>query len=121
MLAGAATLFSALRGRGHDVNTRWEKRNIAEEIPVWKEELCTQCNHCVAALPTLKVQLREVSFSPQAMKRASQSAFAGREIPRYARPEICAAVAPGRLYRMVCVEVCPAKDRQKSTDQRRLT
>ncbi|EAB3846092.1 hypothetical protein D7T64_23635, partial [Salmonella enterica] len=24
--------------------TRWEKRNIAEEIPVWKEELCTQCN-----------------------------------------------------------------------------
>ncbi|KAA1346045.1 pyruvate:ferredoxin (flavodoxin) oxidoreductase, partial [Escherichia coli] len=29
--------------------TRWEKRNIAEAIPIWKEELCTQCNHCVAA------------------------------------------------------------------------
>jgi pyruvate-ferredoxin/flavodoxin oxidoreductase len=22
--------------------TRWEKRNIAEEIPIWKEALCTQ-------------------------------------------------------------------------------
>ncbi|MGU0015614.1 4Fe-4S binding protein [Escherichia coli] len=24
---------------------------LAEEIPIWKEELCTQCNHCVAACP----------------------------------------------------------------------
>lgn len=28
--------------------TRWEKRNIAEEIPIWKPDICTQCNHCVA-------------------------------------------------------------------------
>ncbi|UNB77924.1 hypothetical protein MJK71_13070 [Escherichia coli] len=34
--------------------TRWEKRNIAEEILIWKEvELCTQCKSPRCRLPTL--------------------------------------------------------------------
>jgi pyruvate-ferredoxin/flavodoxin oxidoreductase len=41
--------------------TRWEKRNIAEEIPIWKEELCTQCNHCVAACPHSAIRAKVVS------------------------------------------------------------
>ena len=32
--------------------TRWEKRNIAKEVPIWQADLCTQCNYCVAACPT---------------------------------------------------------------------
>ena len=50
MLAGLgdALPVSALPPDGTPMGTtRWEKRNIAEEIPIWKEELCTQCNHCV--------------------------------------------------------------------------
>jgi pyruvate-ferredoxin/flavodoxin oxidoreductase len=30
---------------------RWEKRNIAQEIPVWDEELCIQCGKCVLVCP----------------------------------------------------------------------
>jgi pyruvate-ferredoxin/flavodoxin oxidoreductase len=29
----------------------WEKRNIAQEIPVWDEALCIQCGKCVLVCP----------------------------------------------------------------------
>ena len=51
--------------------TRWEKRNIAEEIPIWKEELCTQCNHCVAACPHSAIRAKVVP--PEAMENAPAS------------------------------------------------
>ena len=31
--------------------TRWEKRNIADEIPVWDESICTQCGKCFLICP----------------------------------------------------------------------
>ena len=35
-----------------DVGTsKWEKRNIAQEIPIWDPDVCIQCNKCVQACP----------------------------------------------------------------------
>ena len=31
--------------------TKWEKRNIAQEVPVWDPELCIQCGKCVLVCP----------------------------------------------------------------------
>ena len=31
--------------------TKWEKRNIAEEIPVWDSETCIQCGECSMVCP----------------------------------------------------------------------
>ena len=31
--------------------SQWEKRNIAQMIPVWDEELCIQCGKCVHGVP----------------------------------------------------------------------
>lgn len=31
--------------------TKWEKRNIALEVPVWDKEICIQCNKCVIVCP----------------------------------------------------------------------
>ena len=31
--------------------SKWEKRNIAQMIPVWDEELCIQCGKCVMVCP----------------------------------------------------------------------
>ncbi len=92
--------------------TKWEKRNIAEEIPIWKEELCTQCNHCVAACPHSAIRAKVVS--PDAMENAPASLHSldvksrdmrGQKYVLQVAPEDCTGCN-------LCVEVCPAKDRQ---------
>lgn len=92
--------------------TRWEKRNIAEAIPIWKEELCTQCNHCVAACPHSAIRAKVVS--PEALDGAPESLHAldvksrdmrGQKYVLQVAPEDCTGCN-------LCVEVCPAKDRQ---------
>ena len=92
--------------------TRWEKRNIAEAIPIWKADLCTQCNHCVAACPHAAIRAKVVQ--PDAMENAPQSLQAldvkardmrGQKYVLQVAPEDCTGCN-------LCVEVCPAKDRQ---------
>lgn len=88
------------------------KRNIAEEIPIWKEELCTQCNHCVAACPHSAIRAKVVP--PEAMENAPASLHSldvksrdmrGQKYVLQVAPEDCTGCN-------LCVEVCPAKDRQ---------
>jgi pyruvate-ferredoxin/flavodoxin oxidoreductase len=38
--------------------TRWEKRNIAEVIPVWNEVSCIQCNKCVFVCPHAAIRAK---------------------------------------------------------------
>ncbi|WP_058910230.1 pyruvate:ferredoxin (flavodoxin) oxidoreductase [Entomohabitans teleogrylli] len=92
--------------------TRWEKRNIAEEIPVWKAPLCTQCNHCVAACPHAAIRAKVVA--PEAMADAPSALqsldvksrdMRGQKYVLQVAPEDCTGCN-------LCVEVCPAKDRQ---------
>ncbi|EOI3469205.1 pyruvate:ferredoxin (flavodoxin) oxidoreductase [Cronobacter turicensis] len=92
--------------------TQWEKRNIAEAIPIWKEELCTQCNHCVAACPHSAIRAKVVA--PEALADAPGSLAAldvksrdmrGQKYVLQVAPEDCTGCN-------LCVKVCPAKDRQ---------
>lgn len=92
--------------------TRWEKRNIAEEIPIWEAPLCTQCNHCVAACPHSAIRAKVVP--PEAMSGAPDGLqtldvkskdMRGQKYVLQVAPEDCTGCN-------LCVEVCPAKDRQ---------
>ncbi|HEV2354077.1 MAG TPA: pyruvate:ferredoxin (flavodoxin) oxidoreductase, partial [Puia sp.] len=38
--------------------TQWEKRNIAEAVPVWDTDLCTQCNKCVLICPHAAIRAK---------------------------------------------------------------
>ena len=38
--------------------TKWEKRNIADAVPVWDEALCTQCNKCVMICPHAAIRAK---------------------------------------------------------------
>ena len=38
-------------GTWPSATAQWEKRNIAQEIPVWNPETCIQCNKCVSVCP----------------------------------------------------------------------
>jgi pyruvate-ferredoxin/flavodoxin oxidoreductase len=97
--------------------TRWEKRNIALEIPVWEPDLCIQCNKCAIVCP--HATIRPKVFDPDLMKDAPETFkavdYKGKEFPgmKYAlqvAPEDCTGCT-------LCVEVCPAKD--KSNPKRR--
>jgi pyruvate-ferredoxin/flavodoxin oxidoreductase len=92
--------------------TQWEKRNIAEEVPIWKPDLCTQCNHCVAACPHSAIRAKVVQ--PDAMENAPAALqsldvksrdMRGQKYVLQVAPEDCTGCN-------LCVEVCPAKDRQ---------
>lgn len=92
--------------------TQWEKRNIAEDIPIWQPDLCTQCNHCVAACPHSAIRAKVVQ--PEAMEHAPASLqsldvkardMRGQKYVLQVAPEDCTGCN-------LCVEVCPAKDRQ---------
>ncbi|WP_226068355.1 pyruvate:ferredoxin (flavodoxin) oxidoreductase [Dickeya zeae] len=92
--------------------TRWEKRNIAEAIPLWKPELCTQCNHCVAACPHSAIRAKVVPAEAMADAPASLQSLdvkardmRGQKYVLQVAPEDCTGCN-------LCVEVCPAKDRQ---------
>ncbi|NKI76312.1 pyruvate:ferredoxin (flavodoxin) oxidoreductase [Dickeya sp. CFBP 2040] len=92
--------------------TQWEKRNIAEEIPLWKPELCTQCNHCVAACPHSAIRAKVVpadamADAPTSLQSLEVKArdMRGQKYVLQVAPEDCTGCN-------LCVEVCPAKDRQ---------
>ncbi len=91
--------------------TRWEKRNLAAEIPVWDPAICIQCNKCVLACP--HAAIRAKLYPPAALAGApttfKSTEFRSRELPgvRYSlqvAPEDCTGCS-------LCVEFCPAKDK----------
>lgn len=92
--------------------TRWEKRNIAEMIPIWKPSLCTQCNYCVAACPHAAIRAKVAApaafgDAPETLQRLPVKArdMKGLDYVLQVAPEDCTGCN-------LCYEVCPAKDRE---------
>ncbi|TVR50545.1 MAG: pyruvate:ferredoxin (flavodoxin) oxidoreductase [Puniceicoccaceae bacterium] len=91
--------------------TRWEKRNLADEIPVWDPDVCIQCNKCVLVCP--HAAIRAKYYEPRCLEQAPETFqstdFRSREQPglRYTlqvAPEDCTGCT-------LCVQVCPAKNK----------
>jgi pyruvate-ferredoxin/flavodoxin oxidoreductase len=92
---------------------RWEKRNIAQQIPVWDEQLCIQCGKCVLVCPHSVIRGKVydsslLSKAPAEFKSA-QPRWREFESLRYTlqvSPEDCTGCR-------LCVEVCPAKSKSE--------
>jgi pyruvate-ferredoxin/flavodoxin oxidoreductase len=92
--------------------SRWEKRSIAAEIPVWDPAICIQCNKCVMVCP--HAAIRAKVYAPEALKGApdtfksshyrAHDAFEGSDYTLQVAPEDCTGCS-------LCVVVCPAKDK----------
>ena len=92
--------------------TRYEKRNIALELPKWEEDLCIQCGKCPLVCP--HAAIRAKVFPADALERAPegfQSAkLKGKDFPADYR--VSYQVAPDDCTGCgLCVEVCP-RDRK---------
>ncbi len=95
--------------------SQWEKRNIAQFIPVWDEKLCIQCGKCVMVCP--HAVIRSKVYSPDLAEKApatlkwAKPKWKAMEQERYTlqvAPEDCTGCA-------VCVEVCPVKSKSDAS------
>jgi pyruvate-ferredoxin/flavodoxin oxidoreductase len=91
--------------------TRWEKRNIALEIPVWEASLCIQCGKCSLHCPhaTIRTKIYDPDLLKDAPTTFKSSGAKGKENAGHAwtvqvAPEDCTGCG-------VCVEICPGKDK----------
>ena len=115
-----------IAGRGNDLTvsqlpvdgsyplatSRWEKRNLAQEIPVWDEALCIHCGKCPFVCPHSVI--RSKVFDPAALTDAPTTfkhvPVRGKGFPEgwhisyQISPEDCTGCG-------LCVEICPAKDK----------
>jgi pyruvate-ferredoxin/flavodoxin oxidoreductase len=92
---------------------RWEKRNIALEMPVWEPDLCIQCGKCVMVCP--HAVIRQKVFDPSELEGAPATflsmdahykEFPGMKYTLQVSPEDCTGCS-------LCVDACPVKDKRQ--------
>ncbi|MDX2081176.1 MAG: pyruvate:ferredoxin (flavodoxin) oxidoreductase [Terrimicrobiaceae bacterium] len=95
--------------------SRWEKRNLAQEIPVWDAALCIQCNKCVLVCPHAAIRAKH--YPEEALNGAPESfqsaPFRSPELKGH-RYTIQVAAEDCTGCRL-CINVCPAKDKTNAS------
>ncbi len=91
--------------------SRWEKRGIASEVPVWDPSICIDCAKCALVCPHAAIRMKV--YDPEALDGAPEGfqhrAWSGRDLPGAAMtiqvaPDDCTGCG-------ICVDVCPARSK----------
>lgn len=92
--------------------TKWEKRNIALEIPSWNPETCIQCNKCAFVCP--HAVIRPKVYEPELLEDAPETfktteakgrSLKGLKYTIQVAPEDCTGCT-------LCVDACPASEKE---------
>jgi pyruvate-ferredoxin/flavodoxin oxidoreductase len=90
---------------------KYEKRNLALEIPVWDAKTCIQCGKCVAICPHACIRMKvydadKLAGAPAAFKStdARSPEFKGMKFTLQVAAEDCTGC-------YLCVNICPAKNK----------
>ena len=115
MLAGKGDLLPVsafpIDGTWPMGTAKWEKRNLALEIPVWDPSICIQCNQCALVCPHAAIRAKvyddaALAGAPETFKSTNYRGpeYKGKIFTIQVAPEDCTGCN-------LCVNVCPAKDR----------
>lgn len=115
MMAGKGDLLPVsafpVDGTWPVATAKWEKRNLALEIPVWDPKVCIQCNQCAMVCPHAAIRAKvyegaEIANAPSTFKSTAYKGneYKGKLFTIQTAPEDCTGCN-------LCVNVCPAKDR----------
>jgi pyruvate-ferredoxin/flavodoxin oxidoreductase len=115
MLAGKGDLLPVsafpVDGTWPTATSKWEKRSIALEIPVWEPSLCIQCNKCALICP--HAAIRPKFFAPEKLAGAPKDFVTmefksadvkGHKYALQVAPDDCTGCS-------LCVEICPAESK----------
>ena len=94
--------------------SRWEKRNLAAEVPVWDPDVCIQCNKCVMVCP--HAVIRSKVYLPSLLNSAPAT-FKSREarLPDWRGLNYTLQIAVEDCTGCgICVDVCPARNKSEA-------
>jgi pyruvate-ferredoxin/flavodoxin oxidoreductase len=91
--------------------TKYEKRGIAQLIPIWDQAICIDCGKCAMVCPHASIRMKVFPEAAVATTPADflHKEFKSRELPGH---RLTIQVAPDDCTGCgVCVDVCPAKSK----------
>jgi pyruvate-ferredoxin/flavodoxin oxidoreductase len=93
---------------------KWEKRNIALEIPAWDTKICIQCGKCAMVCPHAVIRIKvydskELAGAPATFKSTEvrDKEWKGLQYTIQVAPEDCTGCG-------ICVDICPAKNKSET-------
>jgi len=93
---------------------KWEKRNIAQQIPVWDLDLCIQCGKCVLVCPHSVIRAKiydasHIARAPSSFKAAKPKwrEFESMRYTLQVSPQDCTGCN-------LCVEACPVRSKSEA-------
>ncbi|MBI2880992.1 MAG: pyruvate:ferredoxin (flavodoxin) oxidoreductase [Candidatus Tectomicrobia bacterium] len=94
--------------------SKWEKRNLAPEIPVWDPDICIECGKCTIVCPhgVLRIKVygpEHLTGAPPTFKSkdARDKEWQGLKYTLQVAPEDCTGCG-------ICVDICPVKNKSET-------
>ncbi len=93
--------------------TKWEKRNIAEQVPVWDPSLCSQCGKCYFVCPhaAIRVKVYDRDWLPDAPSFFKHTDPIGKEFIKDKEAYTLQVAVEDCTGCKLCTEVCPIESK----------